>query len=69
MLIRLVLLYDIKIWTIVVENQVGVFKRKVLRTIYGDEGGKLNYELHQMLGEPHIVHTEEIGHFVSISTR
>ena len=69
-LIRPVVLYGHETWTMLVEDQraLGVFERKVLRTIYGGvqtEDGtwrrRMNHELHQLLGEPSIVHTAKIG--------
>ncbi|XP_058836721.1 uncharacterized protein LOC131693148 [Topomyia yanbarensis] len=69
-LIRPVVLYGHKTWTMLMEDQraLGVFERKVLRTIYGGvqmEDGtwrrRMNHELHQLLGEPPICHTAKIG--------
>lgn len=69
-LIRPVLLYGHETWTLRAEDQraLGVFERKVLRTIYGGvqmEDGtwrrRMNHELHQLLGEPTIVHLAKIG--------
>ena len=69
-LIRPVVLYGHETWTMRVEDQraLGVFERRVLRTIYGgvrmDDGTwrrRMNHELHQLLGEPPIVHTVKIG--------
>lgn len=69
-LIRPVVLYGHETWTMLVEDQraLGVFERKVLRTIYGGvqmEDGtwrrRMNHELHQLLEEPPIVHTAKIG--------
>ncbi|XP_062549913.1 uncharacterized protein LOC134214591 [Armigeres subalbatus] len=69
-LIRPLVLYGHETWTMLVEDQraLGVFERKVLRTIYGGlqmaDGTwrrRMNHELHQLLGEPSIVHTAKIG--------
>lgn len=69
-LIRPVVLYGHETWTMLVEDQraLGVFERKVLRTIYGGvqtEDGRwrtrMNHELHRLLGEPPIVHTAKVG--------
>ncbi|KID80942.1 endonuclease-reverse transcriptase, partial [Metarhizium majus ARSEF 297] len=69
-LIRPVVLYGHETWTLRAEDQraLGVFERKVLRTIYGGvqmEDGtwrrRMNHELHQLLREPTIVHTAKIG--------
>ena len=58
------------------QRALGVFERKVLRTIVGGvqmEDGtwirQTNQELHQLLGEPPIVHTGRLrwaGHVVRI---
>jgi Reverse transcriptase (RNA-dependent DNA polymerase) len=69
-LIRPVVLYGHETWTMLAEDQraLAVFERKVLRTICGgvqmDDGTwrrRMNHELHQLLGEPPIVHTAKIG--------
>ena len=69
-LIRPVVLYGHETWTMLVEDQraLGVFERKVLRTIFGgvqmDDGTwrrRMNHELRELLGEPSIVHTAKIG--------
>ena len=58
-LIRPVVLYGHEIWTLLMEDQraLGVFERKVLRTIYGgvqmEDGSwrrRINHELHRLLG-------------------
>ncbi|XP_065075014.1 uncharacterized protein LOC135698809 [Ochlerotatus camptorhynchus] len=65
-LIKPVVLYGHETWTMLVEDVV--FERKVLRTIYGgvqmNDGTwrrRMNHELHQLLGEPSIVHIAKIG--------
>ena len=69
-LIRPVVLYGHETWTMLAEDQraLGVFERKVLRTIFGgvqmDDGTwrrRMNHELRELLGEPSIVHTAKIG--------
>jgi len=69
-LIRPVVLYGHETWAMLAEDQraLGVFERKVLRTIYGGvqtEDGvwrrRMNHELHQLLEEPPIVHTAKVG--------
>src|SRR5450830_1317301 len=69
-LIRPVVLYGHETWTMLAEDQraLGVFERKVLRTIFGgvqmDDGTwrrRMNHELRDLLGEPSIVHTAKIG--------
>ena len=69
-LIRPVVLYGHETWTLLVEDQraLGVFERRVLRTIYGgvqmEDGSwrrRMNYELHRLLGEPPIVRQAKIG--------
>ena len=69
-LIRPVVLYGHETWTMLAEDQraLGVFERKVLRSIFGgvqNEDGvwrrRMNHELHQLLDEPSIVHLIKIG--------
>lgn len=69
-LIRPVALYGHESWTLLQEDErtLGVFERKVLRTIYGgvqmDNGmwrRRMNHELHALLGEPTIANQAKIG--------
>ena len=69
-LIRPVVLYGHETWTLLAEDEraLGVFERKVLRTIYGgiqDADGewrrRMNHELHALLGEPNIAQMARIG--------
>ncbi|XP_058460229.1 uncharacterized protein LOC131435938 [Malaya genurostris] len=69
-LIRPVILYGHESWTMLAEDQraLGVFERKVLRTIFGGvrmEDGtwrrRMNHELHQLLGGPTLVQTAKVG--------
>ena len=64
-LIRPVVLYGHESWTMLAEDQraLGVFERKVLRTIIGGvqnaDGAwrrRMNHELHALLGAPTITH-------------
>ncbi|XP_052562347.1 uncharacterized protein LOC128092490 [Culex pipiens pallens] len=69
-LIRPVALYGHETWTLRQEDEraLGVFERKVLRTIYGgvrtaqnEWRRRMNHELHALLGEPTIVTLARIG--------
>ena len=69
-LIRPVVLYGIETTTLLAEdlNALGVFERKVLRTIYGgvqtDDGEwprRMNHELHALLGENPIAHLAKVN--------
>ena len=69
-LIRPVALYGHEAWTLRQEDEraLGVFERKVLRTIYGgvqtaqnEWRRRTNHELHALLGEPTIVNLAKIG--------
>ena len=69
-LIRPVVLYGIGTTTLIAEdlNALGVFERKVLRTIYGgvqtDDGEwrrLMNHELHALLGENPIAHLAKVN--------
>lgn len=69
-LIRPVVLYGHETWTMLEEDKrtLGVFERRVLRTIFGGvqtEDGewrrRMNHELHRLLKEPPIVQTIKVG--------
>ena len=69
-LIRPVVLYGHETWTMLQEDEraLGVFERKVLRTIYGGVRNatgewrrRMNHELHALLGGPTIVQEAKVG--------